>query len=158
MSGAGQKFRDGHVACRFAQFREADKVRLLKPRFGQPTPDFALLFGETEQRFEITETGRPDRRRTAEYRTELLMPRLLEEDEWTNTTEYRAVIETIVRKKSAEPYDDCHELIVWSNAFGISDDEAITPEWWSQVCALGWESFREIWVHHRDVFEQVKRT
>jgi len=160
MSGVGQKYRDGYVASRFAQRREADRVRLLEPRLGQATPDFSLLFGKTEQRFEITEADRPGRRRTEEYRVEFLPTeaRLLGEDEWTTASNYKAVIEAIVCKKSAKRYDQCHGLIVWSNAFGIADEEAITPAWWSEACASGWGSFREIWVHHRDAFQQIKRS
>lgn len=159
MSGAAQRYRDCYVASRFAQFRAADRMRLLEPRVGQATPDFALLFGKTEQRFEITEADRPGRRRTEEYRTELFPTemRLLEEDEWTTAFDYKAVIEAAVRKKSAKRYDKCHGLIVWSNAFGITDDEAITALWWSEACALGWKNFREIWVHHRNLFEQIER-
>jgi hypothetical protein len=157
MSSGGQEYRDGHVASRFAQYREADRVRLLEPRFGQSTPDFALLFGETEQRFEITEADRPGRRCTEEYRDDFFVTgtRLLEEHEWTTAIDYKAVIETIVRRKSAKLYDYCHGLIVWSNAFGISDDEVMTPIWWSEACASGWVSFQEIWVHHRNEFAQV---
>lgn len=159
MSGVGQKYRDGHVASRFAQYCEADRVRLLEPRFGQSTPDFALLFGEVEQRFEITEADRPGRRRTEEYRNELFTKetRLLNDDEWTTAIDYKAVIEAIVRKKSTKRYDNCYGLIVWSNAFGITDDEEISPAWWSEACTSGWDSFREIWVHHRGRFEQVTR-
>jgi hypothetical protein len=157
MSGAGQVYRDGHVASRFAQCREADRVRLLEPRFGQATPDFAIRFGQTEQRFEITEADRPGRRRTKEYRTELpaTETRLLEDDEWTTAIEYKAVIEARVLNKSSKQYDQCHGIIIWSNAFGITDDEVITPLWWSEACATGWRSFQEIWVHHRDTFLQV---
>ena len=139
MSGAGQNYRDGYVAARFAQYRAADRVRLIEPRFGQATPDFSLLFGEIEQRFEITEADRLGRRRTEEYQSELLLTetRLLGEEEWTTAFDYRTVVKAIVRNKSVKCYDDCHGLIVWSNAFGIADDEAITPSWWSEACALG---------------------
>ena len=158
MSGNGQSFRDGHVASRFANYREADRVRLLKPRFAQATPDFALLFGKVEQRFEITEADRPGRRRTEEYRTDPAMgTRLLNDDEWTTAFDYKAVVDALVRKKSTKRYDNCHGLIVWSNAFGITDHEAINPIWWSEACRSGWVSFREIWVHHRDAFQQVTR-
>ena len=159
MSGAGQHYRDGYVASRFAQHRAADRVRLLEPRFGQATPDFALLFGNTEQRFEITEADRPGRRRSEEYRTKLFPTemRLLEVGEWNTALNHMAVIEAIVSKKSAKRYDDCHGLIVWSNAW-ITDDEAITPRWWSEACASGWRNFREIWVHHRGAFEQIARS
>jgi len=157
MSGAGQTYRDAHVAARFSQHRNADFVRLLKTRSSQATPDFALLLAGSEQRFEITEADRPERRRTLEYRDETFPneARLLTEDEWTSASEYKAVVRAIVLKKSAKIYDSCHGLIVWSNAFGITDDEAITSQWWSDACASGRKSFKEIWVHHRDRFEQI---
>lgn len=155
----GQAFRDAFVASRFAILRAAEKVRLLSPRYGQATPDFAILVDNAEQWFEVTEADRAGRKRQNEYQGGFrdVPVRLLAEEEWTNANAYKCVVQSLVTKKASKAYDRCRGLIVWSNAFGIIDDEKITQKWWSQACESGWRSFEEIWVHHRDVFHKVTR-
>ena len=160
MLADGQSFRDAFVASRFAAFRDAENVRLLRPRHGQPTPDFAILLNDVEEQwFEITEADRPGRRRQHEYQCGFRDERFrsLTDEEWTDADTYQDVVRSIVTKKAAKSYDQCQGLIVWSNAFGITDDDKIGPLWWLEACGPGLDRFEEVWVHYRDRFHLVTR-
>ena len=144
----GRDYREAYVASRFAQIRGANAVRLLRPSDTSPTPDFAVIVESKEYWFETTEVDRPDRRRGAEQPVQGV--RQLEENEWITADQYFWEIERRVKSKAARTYLKCDGLIVWSNAFAISDDEAMDTEWWQRATISASDRFSQCWVWHRD--------
>lgn len=142
----GKKYREAYVASRFAAFRKALSVRLLPESNEIVTPDFEMKVGEIVQRFEITEADRPGRRRGDEDRSTIERVEPVPDDEWTDPDEYQALVEYRARTKADKSYNRCEGLIIWSNAWPIANEQALTLDWWRTACKPAENAFAEVWV------------
>ncbi len=149
----GRDFREAYVAAKFARHRAAARVRLLKERGDKPTPDFSLCIAGEERWYETVEIDRSNRRRGDEEPIETVQ--LIPPEEWVTSGEYFVEAAKRIQAKARKSYDKCEGLIVWSNAFAISDSENVTPEWWRQAAQPAIDSFSESWVFHRSQWYQV---
>ena len=153
---AGVLFREAFVASRFAAHRHAETVRLLPPRL-EPTPDFAILVNGAERWYETTEADRPGRQRGQEYKRPDSLDRLewISEDQWVEPETYLEVIRQRTASKAAKAYDKCDGLIIWSNAFPISQEELLDHAWWKSAAEPAQTAFPEVWCHFKSRFKRV---
>lgn len=152
----GREYREAFIAARFALHRNAELVRLIVPK-AEPTPDFAIQLAGQELWFETTEVDRPGRRRGEEYKDGVPQTtQLVPGNEWVTPEEYLAVIGTAVLAKARKAYEKCDGLIIWSNAFPISDWDSLTDDWWAVAARPAISAFDEVWRHHRGEFRQIK--
>jgi hypothetical protein len=147
----GRDFRESFVAAHFAKHREADAVRLLRPH-NTATPDFAIRLGDSEHWYEITEADRPGRRRGQENLP--TVPQLVEDHEWTTSDAYFEIVLARAEKKACKTYARCDGLIIYDNAWPITDREAMTRAWWLKATAPARAVFPEVW-RASDRFERL---
>jgi len=154
--GPGRDFREAFVASRFAAFRNATAVKLLQPRHGLPTPDFAILPGPGEELwFETTEIDRPDRRRGDEPPMPPTVFQDVPDEHWVSSEIYAQTVRARVGTKALKKYDKCEGLIIWSNAAWVDDDDDLTDDWWKSVASAAAPKFSEVWVHTDGSFRRL---
>lgn len=154
---AGVEFmRDGYVAYRFAEHRAAQSVWLTV----ETRPDFGVMIGDRDHLFEVTEADWPDRRRSKEYKEDII-PRLragtATAEDGTDLfrmkpEEARALLQCAAEGKRDGQYDPACGLVI-----------LLQPGSWSSVVrgveaimAIGTEparvAFREVWVDWKGRF------
>ena len=149
----GKDFREAFAASRFALHRRATSVRLIKPRDGSQTPDFAMLLNKQELWFETTEIDRPGRRRGDEpFQSGFVA---YADGEWTSPDELGPVVTERVAAKVSKTYDKCDGLLIWFNAFPVDRARELTTEWWNTSAEPARDHFAETWVHQSSRFTQL---
>lgn len=149
---AGTAFREAFVACRFAEHRSADAVRLLKAA-QTPTPDFAIRLANEERWYETTEADRPGRTRGNEPPLQSIQ--MIPDSDWVEPEDYLGVIQARAKRKARRAYSRCNGLIIWSNAFPIAKEHQLDRRWWETAVEPAAEAFEEVWVHFKSEFRQI---
>jgi hypothetical protein len=152
----GTEYREAFVAARFAKHRSSERVRLLRAG-SRPTPDFSVLLDEAEHWFETTEADRPGRKRDLEYSEENHFDGFenIPDEHWVEPDAYLAVIQERCAQKAAKGYDKCDGLIIWSNAFPISNWDHLDENWWKLAAAPAQGAFPEVWRHFQSKFSRI---
>lgn len=152
----GTEYREAFVAARFAKYRSSERVRLLRPS-SIPTPDFAIVLDGFEYWFETTEADRPGRKRDLEYAKEDHSDAFesVPDELWVEPDTYLTIIQERCTKKAAKSYEKCDGLIIWSNAFPISDQESLDGDWWKLATSPALGAFPEIWRHIQSKFSRI---
>jgi hypothetical protein len=139
----GRDFREAFIAARFAKWVGAEAVRLLPPNGNRPTPDFAIKLQSNEFWYETTEIDRRDRRRGSEPPLE--SPLQVPPNEWVTTADYLEVLRERSAAKAAKDYVKCHGLVIYDNAWPLSDPENQTLDWWRSGTTDARARFSEVW-------------
>jgi hypothetical protein len=151
--------REAWVACRFAQARGADLVRLLRI----DPPDCELIFKDRRERFEIVEAIELERRRSDEYNRDIKRRERGEEPLFENDNlddlegKAKTMLEYAATKKASKKYCNNADfgLIIYLNlgdyGFATEEIEAGMQVWTTSAK----DAFREIWVIWKEVVYQL---
>ena len=139
----GRDFREAFIAARFANFVGAEAVKLLAPNGNRPTPDFAIKLQSSEFWYETTEIDRRDRRRGSE--SPLKGPLQVPPSEWVTTADLLEVLRERSAAKARKDYVKCDGLVIYDNAWPLSDPENQTPDWWRSGTTEARARFSEVW-------------
>ena len=137
-------FREAFCAARFAEWRQADEVRLVHP---DPRPDFEIRFSPTLiEPFELVEADMPGRRRSLEYRANTGAAEPFPEEEWLTTAQARQLLQIAAQSKSDGRYDPGCGLLIYLNPteFGVNQEgiEMVMKP----ATAAAAKYFRSVWV------------
>lgn len=132
--------------------RGADAVRLLAPKQGCSTPDFAIKVGPRELLYESTEIDRPGRRRGDEQQITTVTQ--VPESDYVSAEVYAAVLRNPSGKKAVKDYNRCDGVIIYDNA-DVEDRDLSTPHWWAENTQAARARFAVVWCFHSEVFRQI---
>ena len=150
---SGRCFREAFIASRFAIYRKASLVRLFPPDGQTPTPDFAIQIDQTELWYEITEADRPGRKRGNE--PPLIGVETVSQDEFITSSDYQNVVCERSAAKAVKHYKKCDGLVIYANAFPISDQEKMTGAWWRDATVDARCRFSQVWVFDNQYFRLI---
>lgn len=141
MMRIGRHYREGFIAWRFADRREALSFRLLREQQGGTTPDFEIKRSGEILRYESTEIDVPGRRRQDEYR----VPRKVERMLFTDLDMMVVHMREVAARKAAKVYENCRGLVIWVNPPAFSFRPEMKWDGLLRGAEPAADAFAEVW-------------